>query len=360
MDALAERIRAEIDATGPITVARYMELALYDPEAGYYGSGATRSGRSGHFLTSPELDPSFGALWTPGFERIWNECGRPDAFQVVEVGPGEGGFASAVLAEAGGPFAEALAYRLVEPIPALRERQAERLAGRENVAWSDGIEIGAAPPAGVVFVNEVLDNLPVHLVEGGEEIYVDHAADDLVEVRGPPSPPPTGLLSAAGVEVPEGIRAEVPVAAFDFVRSCACAVGRGALIFVDYGLEWDDLLARAGGTLVCYSEAGADEAYLERPGEKDITSHANWSVTARALEEEGWRPGPPRPQRMVLKELGLDDLHDRLRAEIVEANRAGDGRRAVRGLSRRQALGALADPGGLGGLTVLTATKTAT
>ena len=33
---LVERIRAEIDAHGPITFARFMERALYEPGLGYY------------------------------------------------------------------------------------------------------------------------------------------------------------------------------------------------------------------------------------------------------------------------------------------------------------------------------------
>ena len=33
---LVERIRAEIDGHGPLTFARFMELALYEPELGYY------------------------------------------------------------------------------------------------------------------------------------------------------------------------------------------------------------------------------------------------------------------------------------------------------------------------------------
>src|SRR5690349_22976304 len=36
--ALVERIAGEIRRSGPMTFARFMELALYDPEAGYYTS----------------------------------------------------------------------------------------------------------------------------------------------------------------------------------------------------------------------------------------------------------------------------------------------------------------------------------
>ena len=37
-----------------------MELALYEPNHGYYRAPATRPGRGGDFLTAPEAHPIFG------------------------------------------------------------------------------------------------------------------------------------------------------------------------------------------------------------------------------------------------------------------------------------------------------------
>ena len=51
-EALVASIHAEIEHDGPMTFARFMELALYDPERGYYRSGADRPGRAGDFLTA--------------------------------------------------------------------------------------------------------------------------------------------------------------------------------------------------------------------------------------------------------------------------------------------------------------------
>ena len=57
---LAAKIGAEIDAGGPMTFARFMELALYDPEGGYYTGQQPRPGREGDFITAPEAHPLFG------------------------------------------------------------------------------------------------------------------------------------------------------------------------------------------------------------------------------------------------------------------------------------------------------------
>ena len=66
-------------ASGPMTFARFMELALYDPGAGYYRAAGSRPGPArGDFLTAPESHPIFG--WPVGAagREVWNALGRPD------------------------------------------------------------------------------------------------------------------------------------------------------------------------------------------------------------------------------------------------------------------------------------------
>jgi SAM-dependent MidA family methyltransferase len=338
--------------------AAYMSHVLYHPHHGYYAGGPERSSWKGDYVTSPELDPAFGELWASAFEQLWAGCGSPSEFAVVEVGPGEGAFARAVLGAVDGDLARALTYRLVERLPALERRQRARLDGLGRIEWSRSITEVQSVPAGVVFANEVIDNLPVHLVEitAGElrEVCVDVDGEALRFVSLPPSSEELdGFLTRLGVTLPEGHRMEVPLAAESFAARAAGLVARGAVVIVDYGASAADLAARPDGSLVTYSAAGVDDDVLAAPGSKDVTAHANWTALALALTEAGMRVAGPVPQRAVLRSLGLDARHTALRAEHDEAVAAGRGADAVRALSRRQALGALADPDGLGGLGVM-------
>ena len=52
---LAEAIRRD----GPLSVARFMSLALHHPTLATT-AGATRSGLQGDFVTAPELSQAFG------------------------------------------------------------------------------------------------------------------------------------------------------------------------------------------------------------------------------------------------------------------------------------------------------------
>lgn len=362
MTRLERLIIERIEAQGPMPFAAYMAMALYHPEHGYYSSGAERIGWAGHFLTSPELDPAFGELWAAGFEQVWDACGRPESFDVVEIGPGEGSFAAAVLTSARGSFRRALRYRLVERSSSLRDRQTTRLREFDNVEWSASITDVPSGESGCVFANEVLDNLPIHLVEKRDgsllEVCVEVSEGELAfALHPPPSKEVAAFLDRVGIDLPDGHRFEVTLAAESLVKRAAELLARGAVILVDYGDDAIALAERSTGTLVCYSSAGVDDDPLDNPGSKDITTHANWTAVVAACERAGMLVSGPRPQRDILRALGLDLLHERLRAEHDDAVGTGRGLDAIAALSRRQALGVLADPSGLGGLDVLVACK---
>ena len=62
---LLAEIRAEIAGTGPISFARFMDLALYHPQFGYYVRPVDdltkeRIGWSGDFYTSSDVHPILG------------------------------------------------------------------------------------------------------------------------------------------------------------------------------------------------------------------------------------------------------------------------------------------------------------
>ena len=66
---LEQRIRREIASAGPIPFEVFMDLALYDPEGGFFTTGKLRSERGGDFLTSPEVSALFGETLAGFVER---------------------------------------------------------------------------------------------------------------------------------------------------------------------------------------------------------------------------------------------------------------------------------------------------
>ncbi len=74
-----------------------MELALYDPESGYYRQAADRPTDAGDFLTAPETHAIFGWTVARRIESIWAELGRPRPFDLVEYGAGSGTLGLSIL-----------------------------------------------------------------------------------------------------------------------------------------------------------------------------------------------------------------------------------------------------------------------
>jgi len=293
MSAPALLIRNEIARNGPIPFRRFMELALYAPETGYYAGGTARVGRQGDFVTSVSVGPLFGRLLAAEFEAMWRRLGCPERFTVVEQGANGGEFARDVLGAASPEWRAALEYRIIEPFPALAARQRETLrpwveAGR--VSWSRSPE--TLPPfCGVHFSNELVDALPVHRVvrrgdEWREEYVGPGPGETFVPEEGPLSTPELAeaLARLPSRDWPEGYRTEIPLAASRWLREIAARLERGYVLVADYGFSRADyyLPERRDGTLSAYYRQRREADPLARPGEQDLTAHVEFTSLAEA------------------------------------------------------------------------------
>ena len=77
-------------ARRPDAIRRFMDLALYDPDGGYYRGPEARPGRTGDFLTAPEAHPIFGRAVARVLDEAWRRLGEPERFVLREYGAGDG------------------------------------------------------------------------------------------------------------------------------------------------------------------------------------------------------------------------------------------------------------------------------
>jgi NADH dehydrogenase [ubiquinone] 1 alpha subcomplex assembly factor 7 len=166
MNELAAALRDEIGRHGPITLARYMEAALYHPALGYY---RTRDplGAAGDFTTAPEISQMFGEMLGAWLAVVWQQIGSPNSVRLVELGPGRGTLMSdALRATRGVPgLHAALDLHLVETSRPLHALQREALSKRAvEATWHDDV---ATVPGGplLLIANEFFDALPIRQYE---------------------------------------------------------------------------------------------------------------------------------------------------------------------------------------------------
>jgi SAM-dependent MidA family methyltransferase len=337
-----------------MTFARFMELALYDPDGGYYRSGTARPGRSGDFLTAPEAHPIFGRALARHLSDAWRALGRPDPFVVREYGAGGGALAEGVLAGLASedPDLAAVArYRPVEVEPRRIAELERRLAAAGLGARFEPDD--GAPIVGAIIANEVLDALPTHRVIGRRrrlrEVFVGLDGATFADVEDEPSTPALAeRLRAERIVLAEGQAGEICLAVDGWVQTAAAGLDRGSLLLVDYGhpaAELYDPVRRRAGTLLAYLRQQAHDDPYRAVGRQDLTAHVDVTAVERAAARVGLTHLGTTTQGPFLAALGAGDLLVDLQSQ--PASVLGDY------LEARSALVRMIDPAAMGRFRVI-------
>lgn len=346
---LLEQIRAEIAATGPLTFARFMAIALYDPEHGYYRGASERPGRTGDFLTAPETHPIFGAAVARQVEQVWRRLGRPAGFVLREYGAGSGALAAGIfsgLRADRSDLADGLAYEPVEINEHRRSEIRERLG--PGIQPRERGMTGRF--TGVVLANEFLDALPVQrvvqLAGRLQELFVDWdpASGRPVERPGDPS---TAALAARlqedRISLVEGQVVEICLAVEPWLAEVDAQLERGLVLVVDYGHRAAALYdpARIGGTLRAYAGQRAHADPFIAVGRQDLTAHVDLSALETGARSHGFDVLGDVSQADFLIGCGLEELVDRVRSDPATTMEEW--------LALRSAIARFLDPAALGG-----------
>jgi SAM-dependent MidA family methyltransferase len=343
---LSDRISARIKADGPITFAEFMEAALYDPEEGFYER--TPVGKEGGFVTAPHLSGAFGALVARQVADFWTLLGGPAPMDVVEAGAGDGALGRQVLASLQRPLRDAVRYTAVERVARARASIESQPDGIAAVVRA----MGKVPRGltGCVLANELLDNLPFHLVRGTErglvELLVGFEDGRFELVEGPA---PSAEVERLAPALRPGQDAAVSPAAVSFVDRATGLLSRGYVWICDYGHGPGE----APGPVHGYRDHRLEADVLADPGSRDITAGVDFGALIRRAEDLGHRWWGPVRERDALLALGFREWNDRARRLQGEALAAGRGLEAARIYSSRNRASMLVDPAHLGDFKVL-------
>ncbi|MCI0469749.1 MAG: SAM-dependent methyltransferase [Nitrospirae bacterium] len=334
MSSLKEKIIERIESEGPINFETFMEMALYYPELGYYTRGALEIGRRGDFYTSPHLHPIFGAMLGRQIREMWRIIGRPDKFEIVEMGAGFGYLAKDMLeylrqSDAGNldadeNFFQRLKYTIVELNPAVKRREQELLDGfMDKIAFVS--DIGCINPINGCFLsNELPDAFPVRLVvKDGDlkEVFVSVKDGDFVEVTAPLSEDVKRCLGDRIALLPDRYRTEVNLKVRDWLNDISPKLLNGFILTIDYGYPADEYYSeeRDRGTLLCYHRHRVNENPYQNIGEQDITAHLNFSSLKQWGDELGIKTIGFSSQGTYLVSLGIDEVIKELYGDSMEA-----------------------------------------
>lgn len=297
--------QAIAQAGGWIGFDRFMAMALYQPGLGYYTNALQKFGAMpsscSDFVTAPGLSPLFGQTLAVQVQQALTATGTDE---VWEFGAGTGALALQMLDSLGDAVRR---YTIIDLSGSLRARQADTLLKHAHkVRWLDA---WPQAMAGVVVGNEVLDAMPVQLLQRTRGVWHERGVvsagegfawqDRLTDLRPP-----------VEIEGEHDYLTEIHPQAEAFITSLAerLLAGRGgAAFFLDYGFPEAEYFhpQRHMGTVMCHQQHQADPDPLVAVGQKDITAHVNFTGVALAGQNAGLNVLGYTSQAWFLLNLGL-------------------------------------------------------
>lgn len=269
---------------------QWMQAALYAPHFGYYTGGSTKFHTAGDFTTAPEITPLFGQTLANQVQQILQQCAGTT---ILEFGAGSGALAESILVSLNQLGLPNIQYCILELSPTLRQRQQARLAPfAKQVQW---LETLPSAFTGCVIANEVLDAMPIHLVQRDQngailELGVGLNTDTSASAPSPfvllGRPASTELAQLADSRLPDlaGYRSEINLHAESWIQAMGQWLKKGAALLIDYGFSQREYYhpQRHMGTLMCHFRHFAHDESLILPGFQDITAHVDFTAIADA------------------------------------------------------------------------------
>jgi SAM-dependent MidA family methyltransferase len=269
-----EVLAAEIARAGPIPFSRFMDVALYHPEFGYYRRSKEAFGIAGDFYTAEQIQPVFGRL-VATYLKMLNGDSQP--LTVVELGAGR--------AEMRQAFAD---FRYI-PVD---------------------VGYGALPERfrGIVFTNEFFDAVPVDVIVLRNGVLLERRITfDGTAFRWTDGPIAQNPAVADREEMEEGMVREVQAQRLGWLDRIDERLERGFIVTIDYGFTTRELIRFPNGTLMSYRGHRADNDVLAAPGEQDITAHVPFTMFDEYGAKLGWSTVSFEPLSGLLMSAGQGD-----------------------------------------------------
>jgi len=311
-------------AGGWIDFAQFMQLALYAPRLGYYTAGSKKFGVGGDFVTAPEISPLFAQTLAQQVAQILRIC--PGS--ILELGAGTGKLAVDLLLTLQRLEMFPEHYYILEVSDHLRQTQLEYLQQKLTPLQMQSVQWLSALPStfsGLVLANEVLDAIPVHIVQRNEDGWHERgltaSADGLVWSERPMQDNSTRdrnlLVNVNKLQLATGYMTEVCPAASGLVVTLANMLQTGVILLIDYGFSAHEYYhpQRNLGTLMCHYQQYAHTEPLFNVGLQDITAHVDFTSIAYAGVNNGLQLSGFCSQAQFLLNCGILDLMAQVSAD---------------------------------------------
>lgn len=293
---LHAHLNSVFKAKGKLPFAEFMQIVLYEPGLGYYSAGKQKLGSGGDFVTAPMISPLFS-------QALANQCmeilSHLDAPIILELGAGHGQMACDLMLHLAQHQALPEQYFILEVSGDLKARQQQTVKATCPELFHRFVWLDRLPEKtfnGIILGNEVLDALPVHLFQIGEndailEGFVQHDHEQFSLVFDKASTEVIQKVKKIQKQhhLAQGYTSEVNLLIKPLLASLNAILHEGVMLWIDYGFPQHEYYhpSRSGGTLMCHLKHQAHTNPLIHIGLQDITAHVDFTDVAQSAHELG-------------------------------------------------------------------------
>lgn len=298
-----------------------LHRALYDPITGYYNQ-KNPLGRSGDFITAPEISQLFGEMIGLWCIEKWQQAGCPTPVRLIEFGPGRGIMMSDVLRifKLVPPLLDAVTCHLIEVSEPLREIQKETLKNyNDRLFWHNDLN-GDEIPEGftLILANEFFDALPISQYifrkDGWIENGISKGGDNSTVFEERP-------CGAPSLRFTPDLNQIIEICPFDQVYtqriSNRLKEKGGAALIIDYGDDQEKWQGETLQALLNHKKVSV----LEYLGQADISHHVDFRGLRWIFMQEGLMCSQTETQGDFLRQLGIELRADQLAKKMDGAAR---------------------------------------
>jgi len=317
-----KKIKQIIEKEGSITIARFMETAMYNSECGYY-IHSSPIGKDGDFITAPEISQLFGEMVGIYYANKWINMGQPKKFNLVELGPGKATLMIDLLrATKHIPgFHEACQIHLVDTNEYLIELQKEALK-KFQVTWHKDVYSLPNDNPMLIVANEFFDCLPINQYILKNSIWHERSvamdqAQEFEYIETDISKELRETLKDKHPNAKENDIVEICYPAMKIIKHLAECIQKtsGCLLAIDYGYDIDSLSRKSYESTIQAIKNHKFHSIFSDIGKADITAHVDFNSLRKIGLDKSCQASAPITQRDFLQSLGIN-----IRAEMIKKN----------------------------------------
>jgi len=295
-----------------IPLDKFISNALYDKNYGYY-SKKIPFGKSGDFITSPEVSSLFSEMLALWVVALWEHLNRPKIFNIVELGPGSGRMNSTCIRvfKKFPNFFNSTNIFLYEKSKILTQLQKKNLFG-EKVKWIKNFNNIKSGP--VIFLgNEFFDAIPIKQYKKINNIFYEKFVELVNNTKIKTFLKKTDLKTIIELKKFNLIKnqsfIEFPKQGFKELNLITNTIKKlsGGLLLVDYGF-----LKQENNDTLQSIKNHKKNMLFKNIGEADITSLVNFNLLKTYFKKKNLKTNNIVTQAYFLKRMGIIN-----RAEIL-------------------------------------------